>query len=282
MAIPESQLVAWSGVGAQQGSARTYQAIRSALDKHSWPPQMNHAVYLQGSYRNSTNICGDSDVDVAVESSNVFYHNIPWDLRRQYGLSGTPAYRWEDFRDQVRLALVNSFGSAVSDRNKCIKVSGSGTRLNADVVPCTTYRYYRSGTYTEGITFWTRGGTQIINFSKAHLENGSQKNRVCGDRYKPNVRVCKNARNAAGNDFPSYFLECLLYNVPSRYFRGNFQETFPMILSFLQSAYEQGNMSQFQCQNEVQAIFGAEAHQTSLEAARGLLRSLTHLWAHGT
>ena len=122
------------------------------------------------------------------------------------------------------------FGNVVmedTDGNKCIKVAGDGHRLNADVVPCTAYRHYLNGTYTEGITFWTRGWTQIINFPKVHLEHGSQKNHECGGRYKPNVRVFKNARNAAGNDFPSYFLECLLYNVPRWAFRCAFRRDIP-------------------------------------------------------
>ena len=34
------------------------------------------SVYLQGSYRNHTNFAGDSDVDVVVETSGVFYHNL--------------------------------------------------------------------------------------------------------------------------------------------------------------------------------------------------------------
>ena len=191
-------------------------------------------------------------------------------------------YSWEDFKAQVRSALVHRFGQAVTDGNKCIKVAGYGHRLNADVVPCSTYRHYHDRAYTKGITFWTQGGTQIVNFPKTHLENGSQKNLACGRRYKPNVRVFKNARNAAGNDFPSYFLECLLFNVPNRHFHVRFDETFPKVLGFLLVADEQGNMSQFLCQNGVQAMFGTGPHQTSLEAARSLLRSLTYLWANWT
>ena len=280
MAIPESQLIVWSRVGAQEGSARTYQSIRSALANHIWPPGMNHSVYLQGSYPNHTNIRGDSDVDIVVETTNVFHHNVPGHLRVQYGLTEPATYSWNDFKAQVRSALVHHFGHAVTDGNKCIKVAGNGHRLNADVVPCTAYRHYHNGTYTEGITFWTRGWTQIINFPKVHLDHGSQKNRACGDRYKPNVRVFKNARNATGNDFSSYFLECLLYNVPHWHFGASFDETFEKVLGSLLVADKDGNMSQFLCQNGVQAMFGTGLHQTNLESARNLLRSLTYLWAN--
>ena len=75
MAISEQQLSSWSSLGAQQGSAVTYKSIKLALERHNWPQGMDHHVYLQGSYTNHTNIRGDSDVDVVVETQSVFYHN---------------------------------------------------------------------------------------------------------------------------------------------------------------------------------------------------------------
>ena len=86
MKIPENQLRTWSQLGAQARSQRTYQSIRNALDRHVWPPAMGSpSVYLQGSYRNHTNIAGDSDVDVVVESSGVFYDNLTPEERRLRG-----------------------------------------------------------------------------------------------------------------------------------------------------------------------------------------------------
>ena len=72
MTIPEHQLEKWSTLGAQTASANTYASIKKALEAHNWPPGMDHIVYLQGSYPNYTNIRGDSDVDVVVETSNTF------------------------------------------------------------------------------------------------------------------------------------------------------------------------------------------------------------------
>ena len=56
MAIPESQLSRWSDHGAQESSKRTHEAIRRVLNAHSWPHGMTYDFYLQGSYRNDTNI----------------------------------------------------------------------------------------------------------------------------------------------------------------------------------------------------------------------------------
>ena len=224
MAIPESQLKSWSNRGAQQASAITYNSINTALKQYSWPTAMDHKVYLQGSYPNFTNIRGDSDVDIVVETTKVFYHNVPIEHQRLYGLGDKGLYSWNEFRAEVKNALLAYYGQnqVVESRSgKCIKVMGTGSRLNADVVPCVTYRKYTHySRFVSGMTFWTKQNFQIVNYPKIHLKNGSDKNSQCGENYKPTVRIFKNARNAANSNFPSYFLECMLYNVPTNSFVG--------------------------------------------------------------
>ena len=180
MAIPEGQLETWSKSGAQKSSAETYNSIKAALSSHKWPSDMgDYTVYLQGSYPNHTNIRGDSDVDVIVEAPVVFYHNVLKEQRARYGLTTPGTFTWTQFRDEVRKALINHYGSSqVAQGNKCIKVAGHGNRLNADVIPCNEYRSYSYTdiyNYAKGITFWTRINRQIINYPKLHLGNGSEK-----------------------------------------------------------------------------------------------------------
>lgn len=241
---------------------------------------MNHDVYLQGSYPNYTNIRGDSDVDVVIETSNVFYHNVPEQLRGQYGLTTPANYSWQDFRTQVRRALTNYYGSAaVTDGNKSLKVAGNSSRLAADVVPCNTYRLYDGPwAYGTGMTFWTRSGIQIVNFPKAHLSNGANKNRRCGTHYKPNVRMFKNARNRAHSNFPSYFLECLIYNVPDNCFSANHGDTFVAIVNYLLQAIDSGSVTSFRCQNERQLLFGVEPYQIDTASAIRFVNAMVALW----
>ena len=204
---------------------------------------MDHRVYLQGSYANSTNIRGDSDVDVVVETRNVFYHNVPLRQRQLYGLTESGSYTWMQFRTEVRLALLNYYGAnKVADGNKSIKVYGNAHRLNADVVPCSAYRQYQNHHYTQGITFWTGNGVQIVNFPGHHRNNGARKNDACHMRYKPNVRVLKNARNSTGSAFPSYFLECLMYNAPDHCFETRFESTFCNVVNHLSTACSDGTL----------------------------------------
>ena len=183
------------------------------------------------------------------------------------------------FRAEVQRALLHYYGAnSVSDGNKSIKVYGNTNRLNADVVPCNAYRHYQGDLYTQGITFWTRDGVQVVNFPRHHRDNGALKNDACSMRYKPNVRVLKNARNKAGSAFASYFLECLAYNVPSHCFEPRFAPTFCNVVNHLVAASNDGTLVSFRCQNAQQPLFGNELHQVDLQSAQGFIRALVDLW----
>ena len=284
MSISESQLESWSNRGAQQASTNTYNSIKVALMENSWPTAMDHNVYLQGSYPNATNIRGDSDVDVIVETTRVFYHNVPKEQLTLYGLTSKAQYGWKEFRAEVKNALLSYYGhdQVVENRSgKCIKVIGNANRLNADVVPCVTYRNYKyNSNYNSGITFWTKHNVQIINYPKLHLQNGSDKNSQCSQKYKPCVRIFKNARNAVNSNFSSYFLECMLYNVPNNCFNGSYSNIFYNVLNFFHVAnltvlYKNSTvkMSNSIClvMNYIRSI---------LSSAHVLIDELIDLWNH--
>ena len=281
MAIPESQLETWSHQGSTVGSAQTYNSIQTALANHPWPGNMGSPeVYLQGSYRNHTNIRGDSDVDTVAETDRVFYHNLTTAQLHQAGW-GTGTFAWADFNNQVYAALVAYYGAhLVTQRNKCINVGGQGNRLNADVVSCCEYKRFAAdhGTYVSGMTFFTQSGVQVINYPKLHHDNGAQKNSSCNGAFKPLIRVFKNARNRAQSEFPSYFLECLLYNVADSQYVGSYGAMFYNVLSSLIVAAQDGSMASWWCQNRQQKIFGTAVHQTQVGAAYALLIKLVELW----
>ena len=241
MAIPESQLETWSHQGATVGSAQTYTSIQTALGNHPWPPDMGSpTVYLQGSYRNHTNIRGDSDVDAVAENGRIFYSKLTHLQLQQAGWP-TGAFTWADFNAKVYAALVGYYGTGlVTQGNKCINVGGENNRLNADVLPCCEYKSFGPNhrTHVSGITFWTQSGVQVVNYPKLHHDNGAQKNASCNRNFKPLIRVLKNARNRAQSNFPSYFLECLLYNVADSQYSGSYQTMFYNILSTLLSRGE--------------------------------------------
>ena len=286
MSIPESQLKTWSNQGATVGSADTHKSIRNALDKHVWPNGINYNAYLQGSYANYTNIRGNSDVDLVIESSSVFYSNLNEDEKRQLDI-GIGSYDYWDFRQEVVQALQRYYGASLIDDSgqKSIKISASSNRLAADAVPCITYKHYNNwSVVAEGITFWTRSSNQqVINFPKIHRQKGSDKNQRTNNFYKPSVRMFKNAREKIlennpllqGN-YPSYFVECLLYNVPDSCFGNSYSDTFYNVIKFLLS--QNSGLSQFCCQNEQLPLFGSHSTQWDITEARDFVDQLAILW----
>ena len=288
MPIPESQLSRWSDHGPQDASKRTHEAIRRVLDAYRWPPGMTYDFYLQGSYRNDTNIRGDSDVDVVLEMTSSFHHDssaISQYEQRLLASSFQPAsYNWNDFRRETLRALEAGFGGRmVSQGNKSIKLQAEPPRLAADVVVCMEHRRYTGyHSYVEGITFLAlRDKRWIVNYPKEHYKNGAAKSARTWDRYKRTVRMFKNARNhleSAGRISaglaPSYFVECLIYNAPDSAFQYGFQDTYCSIVNWL----VQNSLDGLVCQNGQQWLLGPSPEQWSVADAKVFANHLVSLW----
>ena len=274
--------------GAQDSSKRTHEAIRRVLDAHSWPLGMARDFYLQGSYRNNTNIRGDSDVDVVLEMTSAFHHDTSVLSQYEQDLlssSFQPAWHdWNDFRIETLRALETGFGEGmVSQGNKSIMLKADPPRLAADVVVCMKYRRYTSySSFVEGITFQAlRDKRWIVNYPKEHYKNGAAKSERTWDRYKRTVRMYKNARNHlestgkfTANIAPSYFVECFLYNAPESKFKQGFQETYFSIVKWM----VQNNLDKLVCQNGQERLFGSSPEQWNLAEAKTFANQLVSLW----
>src|SRR5258707_9520923 len=110
MSIPLSQLNTWSHQGAISTSSNAYESIERALCAASSAPQVRAAdVFLQGSYRNTTNIYGDSDVDIVVLYKTSFYSDksaLTSEARRLHDTTYSDAtYFWRDLHGDVLAAL---------------------------------------------------------------------------------------------------------------------------------------------------------------------------------
>ena len=297
MAIPDTQLETWSHQGAVTTASATNSAIQNALHAQNSPVSgKDFDVYLQGSYKNSTNIRGDSDVDIVVQLNSTFQYDLSTLSEGEKRLFGqtyptNATYLWRNFRDDTLRALRAYFEAQnVAEGNKSIKVLGGSGRLSADVIACIQYKQYlRFGSlqeeiYIEGIEFYTiREGRRIINFPRPHYDKGVEKNsqQTTNGWYKPTVRVFKNARtylidqNFLSRDIaPSYFLECLIYNVHDNQFGQSYQETFCNAVNWLRGT----NLSGFMCQNGQTPLFGSSQEQWSTEQASQFLNAMADLW----
>jgi len=254
MTISESQLETWSHQGSVKQSAATYETIKRVLASPDAPyASRNFDIFLQGSYGNNTNIYAESDVDVVIALTSTYYSDLNWlndDQKQAYNKNRSPAqYGITEFRDEVLQWLKTNYGSSVDDGTKAIRVNAGNGRRDADVLPCAEHRLYRSyggpyfNNYESGITFWPKGGSQVVNFPKQHKQNCIAKHSATTSRFKPTVRVFKNMRNAmqqkgylAKGRAPSYFIEGMLSNVPAAKFTHSRQSTFEDAWNWLRQA----------------------------------------------
>ena len=301
MTISEAQLETWSHQGAITTSAITRGSVVAAIENtRSIVAQMRPEVYLQGSYGSSTNIYGNSDVDVVVQLNSVFTCDFSrldaeQSFYAQFNLQSVPSvYGCMDFRRDVSLSLADYYGSVnISDENKCIKVLPGGNRLQADVNACVLHRRYYGGLgadslIVEGIEFWAaREGRRVVNFPKQHREAGQSKNsreRTSG-RFKHLVRIFKNGRDRLiqakvlnKEVAPSYFVESLVFNVPDQFFGySSLQDCVVACLSFLELA----PLGVFVLQNGQGLLFGNTPEQWRTDYARCFIDSWRLLWDVG-
>ena len=297
--IPEQRLITWSHQGAVTTSVATYNSIKNAIETYNLPTNVEYDIYPQGSYKNTTNIRGDSDVDLVVQLNSTFHRDIsklsPQETYLYNSANHNATYTYQDFKNDIFASLQKYFGTQkVKIGNKSLKVLGDTGRLFADVIICCQYRiyqYFRSlydQGYTEGIIFWTvKERRSIINFPKLHYDNGVNKNsqnRTNG-WFKHTVRVFKNARSYLVDSSvidksvaPSYFLECLLYNSPNNNYGNSYQNSFVSNLTWIQNILQDNSYTYLKCQNEQQMLFGNTPEQWSLSKLLETWRALMQLW----
>jgi len=285
LAIPEAQLETWTNQGATITSSQIYTSIKACLNAEASKVRtMDPEIYLQGSYKNDTNIYGDSDVDVVVQLHTTWNRDLsalsPRETELYLGTYLNASYQWEDFYKDVLQTLFTYYGqSNVNNSGKVLKVN-TGHSYTADIVVATDYRKYLMfqndilKSYIEGIKFHipNEGNRSVINYPKDHYRNGVDKNkneRTQG-RYKPTVRMFKNIRNnlldkkmILDKSTPSYFLEGMLYNVPDNCFGYDVCQTFCDVINYLSKS----DLSKFICQNGQLGLFGNTREQWNQPSA---------------
>jgi hypothetical protein len=296
MPIPDAQLQTWSNPGAEVIAQQTYASVQAALDAPaSSARNKDKEIFLQGSYRNSTNIYGDMDVDIVARCNDVWGRDLALlpqeQVQAYFQTYETATYSWEDFRADVLASLRAYYGAgSVTEGPKSLKVAAAPGRLAADVVPALTYKRFNYFVneilqdYVEGIRFRDRrDGREIVNYPKQHTSNGQAKNGDprTGGHYKPTVRMFKNARSRLITDgvitrvvAPSYFVECLVYNAPDPLFVAGRQAALRGVLQWLVD----NPLPPLLCQNGIVRLFGPTAEQWSVPNATAFINALTHLW----
>ena len=280
MSIAETTLAKWSHHEAGTAFKQAHVPIRQALDTYEGLSQFKYEVFLQGSYKNDTNLGGDSDVDVVVRLLSKLKPAVAALTGERLQEDGSHRFvhqQWKSFRDEALKAMRARFGRAAKSGRKTLKVPKDKIPAAADLVVTMRYK--------DGIAFYLSDeGRWVVSFPQQHHARGLKKERAANNRFKRTVRMFKAARNRlvdkkliTKDDVPSYFIECLLYNVPVRLFAPKLAPTYTGVLDWLKKA----NLNEFQCQNGVVRLFGAGPEQWTVKRARAFVRALQGLWEAG-
>ncbi|SEU18200.1 hypothetical protein SAMN03159512_05827 [Pseudomonas sp. NFR09] len=223
----ENKLSGWTGPSSdteQDKQDRTERMIRQAIGAHEPFNNCSLKVYAKGSYANNTNVRSDSDVDIAVECTEVLY----WEESEKGNYTPGEPYVgiWTpaNLRAELLSAMMAKFpGQVDSTGTTAIKINSNSSRVDADVVPCFSYQYHLSHETRDGTRIFKTDGSSIVNYPAQQMENGIAKNKRTGGSYKKGARLLKRIENAMAEDrifreLPSFFMECLAYNCPDAVF----------------------------------------------------------------
>lgn len=265
-------------------------AIRNAINGSSKLRNRNIKVFLQGSYRNNTNVRQDSDVDVGVLCLDTFFPDYP-DGKGHSDFGIDPAtYDYDDFKNDVGEALVAHFRDGTVTRgNKAFDIKATSYHVEADVAPFFEHRRYSvDGRYISGVQLLPDNGipTNIINWPEQHYDNGVGKNKATRLRYKSLVRIFKKLRNEMaeqGNNTAKpavgFLLECLMWNVPDRLMGSNlYTEDMRQALTHLynktKSNEECGDWGEV---SELKYLFNSTQKWTRSDAHNFVLAAWNHI-----
>ena len=251
MKYTEQQLQAWTAALSpteEQRAENTIKMIKSAIDASDNLRAMDIEVFTQGSFANNTNVRSDSDVDVCVMLKDTFFYDLPeGKSASDYGITPS-SMTFQRYRDLVKNALEDKFGASyVADGNKSLKIRENTYHVQADVVPAFQYRRYTTtvGRYHEGTRFYAKDGSQVTNYPKVHIKNGTDKNNRTNYKYKKLVRIMKHVKNEMvddgktnGDKITSFLVECLVWNVPDSTITGynSWTETVKQAIIYLYNA----------------------------------------------
>lgn len=226
----EEKLASFTGASSEYEQSKqelTERMIRLAIQSHQSLPKSEIRIFAKGSYANNTNVKLDSDVDIAVEFTGAVYSDYAAGIVRKpseiYAGKWTPP----NFRAEIVEALKMQFGSSVDvSGNTAITIHSSSTRVDADVVPCFSFRYFQTdSSFETGTKTFKQGGQDsFINFPEQQLSAGRSKNIETNYAYKKTVRILKRLENEMVSNshhrpVPSYFIECLAFNCPNELFQ---------------------------------------------------------------
>ncbi|GAA2496857.1 nucleotidyltransferase domain-containing protein [Winogradskya humida] len=220
-----------------------------------------YEIFAQGSRVNGTYLEQSSDIDLVLMLT-----------------APASSHDWEGFRDDVLGALGETY--TVRMGRRCLNVDDQGSLFGemVDILVATEHRFSPvpgAEFYEQGVFFRDVEGRPIVNYPKQHRRNGDEKDLRTGGRFKQVVRAAKRARKLAGDDTPSYLIECLLFNVPDAVYRTS--TAYRGAFDWLSRCYHEDPVvfAELPCQNGINRLFGPGPDQWE-PAAAGRIIDVLH------
>lgn len=172
--------------------------------------------------------------------------------------------------------------------NKAAMIKPLHNRRKADVLISTIHKKYNRfegvgrDDYVTGISFYKADGVRVVNFPVQHRENLVAKNQSTNEWFKHIIRIFKNARQKLiergaieAGVAPSYYIEGLLYNVPSEKFGSSYDRSMFNVINWLLQA----NRATFVCANEQYLLLDDNADVSwNAQDCDAFLAGLIDLW----
>jgi hypothetical protein len=175
----------------------------------------------------------------------------------------------------------------VKPGNKAIKIESRSSRRSADVLACYEFRRYTrfvnayDQQYVSGVYFPTYSSGAVVNYPRVHSDNCTAKHQATNGWFKPMVRILKNMRSwmvsrgaLMSGTAPSYYIECLLHNVPNGLFHTSYAATFVECLTWLQHT----NRSTLACAHGQHLLLGNSNVNWPSNDCDAFISALVILW----
>lgn len=213
------------GSSFEQRAASEHQSIiRLIEDASGLAARFSPTCYLQGSYRQQTAIYTINDIDIIARCSLpalaiALWSDQRWKRDELFETIAAPLQADPRYRDKIR------YESA----SMCIKVD---LGIKVEILPV-VHRPWRSGSDDEPFLLYRPKTKQWENgYARRHQQYLSDKNAQprTGGNFIPAIKVLKHLRTLHGLDAVTFHLECLLYALPDRLFRGGMVSSIAAIL----------------------------------------------------
>lgn len=294
MQISEEQFNRWAKAPSETEEGKCQNAVKQISDAIQEKYGSDVSIFLQGSYKNRTNVRQDSDVDITVLHEGYYFpdvNGLDETEKSLYWKNFTGSqYTFQDFKSEIHDLMNKIFGTErVKRKNKCIRIDGNSYTVHADVVPCFVHKRFRNNetVEAEGIEFVADSGIRTFSFPKQHYDNGVAKNKNTNEMYKPIVRILKNVRNILVDDglidkdlIPSFFLECLVWNIlpHSHFHENNYAEaTRNILITLYQDMGDPTKANAYAEVSDLKWLFRANPHLTHQQARDFTIKAWNHI-----